>query len=59
MNINEAIELLLNDGITDKRTYRKVDKIINDNLHLIINKKKIISKLDKVRYDIFYNTSKW
>lgn len=55
MNINKAVEMILNNEIKDKKTYRNVDKTINENLHLILNKKEIISKLDKIKYKVLYN----
>lgn len=52
--INKAIERIKNNDIKDKVEFRKINKLIRENLHMVANKREIIEKLDRIKYKVLY-----
>lgn len=52
--MNKAIERIKNNDIKDKVEFRKINKLIRENLHMVANKREIIEKLDIIKYKVLY-----
>ena len=52
--MNKTIERIKNNDIKDKVEFRKINKLIRENLHMVANKREIIEKLDIIKYKVLY-----